>query len=89
MSGPYTYEDGNWNPELLYRASRTGDQTASVLEEYAERNILTLLRTYFPEKNPNNARQLMPNYDYGPIVELATRLNKTIVSTLTTSRRIR
>jgi hypothetical protein len=76
----YSYTLTNWNPELLYRANRTRDQPASVLEEYAEANILSLFRTYMPVLNPNNKSLTMPNFDYGPIVEDATRLVNTIVS---------
>ncbi|KAH7067206.1 hypothetical protein FB567DRAFT_509413 [Paraphoma chrysanthemicola] len=78
MSGPYSYTPDNWNPELVYRSKRTREQTPSVLEEYAEANILSLFRSYMPMMNPNNPRLTMPNFDYGPIVEDAANLVKTI-----------
>ncbi|KAH7066046.1 hypothetical protein BKA63DRAFT_584909 [Paraphoma chrysanthemicola] len=76
----YSYTPDTWNPELVYRSKRTREQAPSVLEEYAEANILSLFRSYMPMMNPNNPRLMMPNLDYGPIVEDAVNLKHTCIS---------
>jgi hypothetical protein len=60
---------------MIYRADRAQDQTPTLLERYAEANILSLLRFYLPMRDPQN----LPNFDFGPIIEAATRMCEKIV----------
>ncbi|KAF2032768.1 hypothetical protein EK21DRAFT_59994, partial [Setomelanomma holmii] len=66
------------NPELIYRANHVPQQSPSCLEEYGEANILTYFRTHMPVINPTDKDETLPNFDFGSIVEDATRLSKTI-----------
>ena len=59
--------------DFTYRARRTAQQAPSYLERYAEPNIISLLRQYFPKIDPRTG-QKMPNFDFGPLVETAARL---------------
>jgi hypothetical protein len=66
---------------MIYRPNRTYDQTPTILEQYGESNILSLFRFYLPMREPLN----LPNFDFGPTIEAATKICEKTVSSCYTS----
>jgi len=61
-----------WAPNMVYRARRHKSLPQTLCEKFIEQQIFTFFRTYLPMGGPN--------YDYGPVMERATRFVLYIVS---------
>ncbi|KAJ4330347.1 hypothetical protein N0V87_010073 [Didymella glomerata] len=54
-----------WAPKMVYRARRHRSLPQTLCENFIEQQVFTFFRSYFPLGGPN--------YDYGPVMERATR----------------
>ncbi|KAF3029175.1 hypothetical protein E8E12_000832 [Didymella heteroderae] len=54
-----------WAPNMLYRARRHKSLSPTLCEKFIEQQVFTFFRTYLPQGGPN--------YEYGPVMERATR----------------
>lgn len=61
-----------WAPSMVYRARRHKSLPQTLCEKFIEQQVFTFFRTYLPMGGPN--------YDYGPVMERATRFVMYIVS---------
>lgn len=61
-----------WAPNMVYRARRHKSLTPTLCEKFIEQQVFPFYRTYLPQGGPN--------YDYGPMMERATRFVTYIVS---------
>lgn len=61
-----------WAPNMVYRARRHKGLTPTLCEKFIEQQVFTFFRIYLPMGGPN--------YDYGPVMEQATRFVLYIVS---------
>lgn len=61
-----------WAPNMVYRARRHKSLTPTLCEKFIEQQVFPFCRTYLPQGGPN--------YDYGPMMERATRFVMYIVS---------
>lgn len=62
-----------WVPNMVFRARRNKDTPKTLCERFVEEQVVTFIRAYFPMGGPN--------FDYGPVMERATRFVMYIVST--------
>jgi hypothetical protein len=61
-----------WAPNMVYRVRCHKNLTPTLCEKFIEQQVFTFFRTYLPMSGPN--------YDYGPVMERATRFVLYIVS---------
>jgi hypothetical protein len=61
-----------WAPNMVYRGRRHKSLPPTLGEKFIEQQVFTFFRTYLPQGGPN--------YDYGPVMERATRFVMYIVS---------
>ena len=61
-----------WAPYMVYRARRHKSLTPTLCEKFIEQQVFTFFRKYLPLGGPN--------FDYGPVMERATRFVLYIVS---------
>lgn len=61
-----------WAPNMVYRARRHKSLPQTLCEKFIEQQVFTFFRTYLPLGGPN--------FDYGPVMERATRFVMYIVS---------
>ncbi|KAJ4392507.1 hypothetical protein N0V91_011384 [Didymella pomorum] len=54
-----------WAPNMVYRVRCHKNLTPTLCEKFIEQQVFTFFRTYLPMSGPN--------YDYGPVMERATR----------------
>ena len=61
-----------WAPNMVYRARRHRNLPQTLCEKFIEQQVFTFFRAYLPMGGPN--------YNYGPVMERATRFVLHIVS---------
>lgn len=74
--------------QMVYRANRdTRRDEPSELEVYGEKHMINFFRSQMAMPNPRAPGAVLPNYDFGPMIEAATRISEKIVrnSLLTSS----
>jgi hypothetical protein len=67
------------NKEFTFRARRLESETATLLETYGERDIKQFYRYNLPKMHDHHPDLVEANYDFGPMIEDAARLNEKIV----------
>ncbi|KAH3950033.1 hypothetical protein HBI56_008880 [Parastagonospora nodorum] len=66
------------NKEFTFRARRLESETATLLETYGERDIKQFYRYNLPKMHDHHPDLVEANYDFGPMIEDAARLNEKI-----------